>query len=138
MDIAFSIAAFLASAASLAVVLLRKSVFAEKAPLYAEITDENNALRDRIKALESSLSVIEEQHRALRAKLNTENLDEHAVRAVSYAEQLGGSDEEKLRHALGACKQFDKDANGLQDWTDAQHRIAIEAALARRKAARAG
>ena len=44
----------------------------------------------------------------------------------------GGTGEEKLRHALGAAKRLDEGDNGTRDWSDAQIRIAIEAALAHR------
>lgn len=68
-----------------------------------------------------------------RSKLKSEALDAHAARAVAYAEQMGGTRAEKLRHALEASIRFDRDANGRQDWTDAQHRIAVEAAVQKLK-----
>lgn len=45
--------------------------------------------------------------------------------AVSYAEQLGGTGEEKLRHAVQALQKFKK-------VSDAKARILIEAELERR------
>ena len=69
----------------------------------------------------------------LELKVTPERLSEHARVGVAYAAQLGGSNEQKLRHASGASILSDKGANGRQDWTDAQHRIAIEAELYRSK-----
>ena len=73
-------------------------------------------------------ALLRRAHRKLKAP---ERLEEHARIAVAYAEQLGGDGHTKLRTALAASLRLDRDANGRQDWTDAQHRIAIEAALAR-------
>jgi hypothetical protein len=39
----------------------------------------------------------------------------------------------ELRHAIGAAQRLDAGDNGKRDWSDSQIRIAIEAALARRK-----
>jgi hypothetical protein len=50
---------------------------------------------------------------------------------VAYAEQVGGSAVDKLRHAQQCLMRLDG-ADGRRDWSDAQHRLAIEAALARR------
>lgn len=58
-------------------------------------------------------------------------LAEVAVRSVAYGEQMGGTSEEKLRHALGAARRLDEGDNGKRDWSDAQIRIAIEAELRR-------
>ncbi len=74
---------------------------------------------------------LQEQLKAAKARVTSETLDAHATRAVAYAESVGGSGADKLRHALSASKKFDVDANGTQDWSDSQHRIAIEAAVAR-------
>lgn len=90
------------------------------------------ALEENKRLAKESAQKDDELH-AARVKLTAESLDAHAQRAVEYAEQMGGTNGEKLRHAMGASRRFDVEANGRQDWTDAQHRVAIEAALARSK-----
>lgn len=88
------------------------------------------ALAENKRLLEENQRQAAELHDA-KVKLSPEKLEEHARMAVAYAEQLGGDGPTKLRTALAASIRLDRDANGRQDWTDAQHRIAIEAALAR-------
>lgn len=58
--------------------------------------------------------------------------DEIAAMAIDYAEQMGGTAETKLRHAVGAAQRIDAADNGKRDYNDAELRIAIEAALGRR------
>jgi hypothetical protein len=89
------------------------------------------ALAENKRALEENGRLVAELHDA-KVKLSPEKLEEHARMAVAYAEQLGGDGPTKLRTALAASIRLDRDANGRQDWTDAQHRIAIEAVLQRR------
>lgn len=55
----------------------------------------------------------------------------HARNGIAYAERIGGTNEQKLKHAIGASILSDKGVNGRQDWTDAQHRVAVEAELHR-------
>jgi hypothetical protein len=83
--------------------------------------------------LEVELARVVDELHAAKLKLTPEKLSEHARLGVDYAQQVGGTPEAKLRHALAASIKSDKGANGVQDWTDAQHRIAIEAELTRRK-----
>ena len=64
-------------------------------------------------------------------KVTPEVLEEYALQAVAYAEQVGGSGAEKLRHAIEAAQKLDAGDNGRRDWSDAQIRIAIEAALSK-------
>jgi hypothetical protein len=85
------------------------------------------------KRLVAELAAANDRNHALELKVTPEKLSEHARIGVAYAEQMGGTSEQKLRHALGASIISDKGANGQQDWTDAQHRIAIEAALQAKK-----
>lgn len=59
------------------------------------------------------------------------SLTEIALRSIAHAEQMGGSNAEKLRHAIHAGQRLDAGDNGKRDWTDAQLRIAIEAEIAR-------
>jgi len=61
------------------------------------------------------------------------SLTEIAVRAVAYAEQLGGSAPEKLAHAIHAAQRLDAGDNGKRDFSDAQLRITIEAELSLKK-----
>ena len=70
----------------------------------------------------------DELHTAL-VKVTPELLANHARHGVAYAEQMGGTPEQKWRHAVDASIISDKGANGVQDWTDAQHRIAVEVAV---------
>jgi hypothetical protein len=58
--------------------------------------------------------------------------DELAAMAVDYAEQMGGDKSQRLAHAIGAAQRIDAADNGKRDYSDAELRIAIEAALARR------
>lgn len=55
--------------------------------------------------------------------------DEYAARAAAYAEQLGGTPGDKLRHAVQAFGMLDQADNGRRDYTDGEARIAIEAHL---------
>lgn len=61
------------------------------------------------------------------------SLTEVAVRAIGHAEQMGGSNAEKLAHAIHAAQRLDAGDNGKRDFSDAQLRIAIEAELSRKK-----
>ena len=58
-------------------------------------------------------------------------LTECAVRAVAYAEQMGGGPHGKLRQAIEAAQRLDAGDNGKRDYSDAQLRIAVEAELNR-------
>lgn len=59
-------------------------------------------------------------------------LNELAMMAVDYAEQMGGTAPQKLAHAIGAAQRLDL-KDGKRDFSDAEIRIAIEATIARRK-----
>lgn len=85
---------------------------------------------DTIMSIVSSLLAAAAVIISLRKKRGL-SLTEVAVRAVAYAEQMGGTNEEKLRHAIGAAQRLDAGDNGKRDWSDAQIRIAIEAELMR-------
>lgn len=60
-------------------------------------------------------------------------LREIALRSIAYGEQVGKTNEEKLRHALFAGPRLDAGDNGKRDFTDAQLRIEIEALIKERK-----
>lgn len=90
--------------------------------------EENKRLDAERKRLEDEL------HGAKVKAAGPERLAEHARLGVDYAEQVGGTSRQKLAHAIGASIKSDRGANGQQDWTDTQHRLAIEAELARRRA----
>lgn len=85
---------------------------------------------DTIMSIVSSLLAAAAVIISLRKKRGL-SLTEVAVRAVAYAEQMGKTPEEKLRHAIGAAQRLDAGDNGKRDWSDAQIRIAIEAELNR-------
>jgi len=122
-----SIAAFAVSLVALAVALARKHTHIS-ADLMAE---RDLAVAQNLRVREELEQTRAELHAAV-VKISPEVLASYAKQAVAYAEQMGGTSEEKLRHALGAAYKLDEGDNGKRDWSDAQIRIAIEAALAHR------
>jgi hypothetical protein len=48
--------------------------------------------------------------------------------AVGYAEKTGGSNEDKLRHAIDAARLLDQE-DGKRDFSDSELRVGVEAAL---------
>lgn len=84
------------------------------------------------KRLDSELSEARVALHAATLKITPEVGKQYAKVAVDYAEQMGGSNEEKLRHAVGCFDRLDQGDNGKRDWTDAQARIFIEAEIANR------
>lgn len=84
-------------------------------------------------AAQARIAELEAQLHDARVKTSPELLARYADEAVAYAEQMGGDAKAKLRTALEACKLRDAGDNGKRDWTDAEHRIAIEAAVGRLK-----
>ncbi len=122
-----SIAAFAVSLVALAVALARKHTHIS-ADLMAE---RDLAVAQNLRVREELEQTRAELHAAV-VKISPEVLASYAKQAVAYAEQMGGTNEEKLRHALGAAYKLDEGDNGKRDWSDAQIRIAIEAALAHR------
>ena len=130
MDIPLALAAL-----SVAVSLVSAgAVFARRKNHIVEgLRSELDLALEENKRLVAELAQTADDLHAARLKVTPEKLSEHARIGVAYAEQMGGTGEEKLRHALGASIIGDKGANGRQDWTDAQHRIAIEAEISRKK-----
>lgn len=122
-----SIAAFAVSLVALAVALARKHTHIS-ADLMAE---RDLAVAQNLRVREELDQTRAELHAAV-VKITPDVLASYAKQAVAYAEQMGGANEEKLRHALGAAYKLDEGDNGKRDWSDAQIRIAIEAALAHR------
>lgn len=55
-----------------------------------------------------------------------------AKAAVDYAEQLGGTAEQKKLHALGYAQIIDKADNGKRDYSDTELSVEIEATLGAR------
>lgn len=92
------------------------------------------ALEENKRLVKEAAQKDDELHAAKVKAAGPERLAEHARLGVDYAEQVGGSSRQKLAHAIGASIKSDRGANGQQDWTDTQHRLAIEAELARRRA----
>ena len=126
----FVIAALASSALALGASVV--AVWRKKNHVHDDLRKQlDEALEENKRLIAENKSQADALHHA-KMRATSESLDEHAKRAVAYAEQMGGTGEEKLRHALGASVRFDCDSNGQQDWTYAQHRIAIEAALANR------
>lgn len=54
---------------------------------------------------------------------------ELCVKAVFYAEQIGGSGPEKLVHALAYAVKLDELDNGKRDFTDTELRLEIESVV---------
>jgi len=127
----FVIAALASSALALGASVV--AVWRKKNHVHDDLRKQlDEALEENKRLIAENKSQADALHHA-KMRATSESLDEHAKRAVAYAEQMGGTGEEKLRHALGASIIGDKGANGRQDWTDAQHRIAIEAEISRKK-----
>lgn len=127
--IAISIASLALAAVAVGVTLSRKRNHVVDG-LRAELDlalEENKRLDAERKRIEDEL------HGAKVRAAGPERLAEHARLGVDYAEQMGGDSRQKLAHALHASLTSDRGANGTQDWTEAQHRHAIEAELKRRK-----
>lgn len=94
-----------------------------------EAVDENARLLVENKKLSDDLH-------AAKVKVSPELLEKYAAMAVATAEQVAAADatpKDKLRAALDALRKLDEGDNGVRDWTDAEHRIAIEAVLGARK-----
>lgn len=97
----------------------------------------------RIAELEKELEGARARARAAEVKVTPELLARYADEAVAYANQVAPLQEkdlgrkltgaEKFEHAAAALRRRDTGDNGRRDWTDAEHRIAIEAVLARRR-----
>lgn len=83
------------------------------------------------KRLDVELAQTRADLHAATVKVTPQVLEEYAEQAVAYAEQVGGSGAEKLRHAIEAAQKLDAGDNGKRDWSDAQIRIAIEAVLSK-------
>lgn len=61
------------------------------------------------------------------------SLTEVALRGIAAAEQLGASNDQKMRKACQVAIRLDEGDNGKRDWTDAQIRLAVEAELKKAK-----
>lgn len=124
-----SLAALALAAVSVGVTLSRKRNHVVEG-LRAEL---DLALAENARLVKESQALADELHSAKVKAAGPEKLREHARLGVEHAEQMGGTGRQKLVHALAASIQSDRGANGVQDWTDAQHRVAIEAELAARR-----
>jgi hypothetical protein len=99
-------------------------------PMTQNLLAEQKLYQERLEELQKKYSEAAEALKAAKAKAGSaETLSSIAERAVDYATQMGGSNEDKLRTAVAAAKRLDNDDNDLRDFTDAQLRIAIEAVL---------
>lgn len=122
-----SIAAFAVSLVALSVALARKHTH-----VTADIQAELDLAVQRNEKLTEELQQTRAELHAAVVKIAPDVLAIYAKQAVDYAEQMGGTSSEKLRHAIGAGQRLDAGDNGKRDWSDAQIRIAIEAELANR------
>ena len=59
--------------------------------------------------------------------------DEYAARAVAYAEQLGGTPAQKLKHAEQCFEKLDMADNGKRDFTSQEAVLAIHSHLGANK-----
>lgn len=68
---------------------------------------------------------------AVRAKPAKRSLRRKGIAedAIRYAEQMGGSSEQKKLHALGYAQIIDKADNGKRDYSDAELSVEIESLL---------
>lgn len=121
-----SIVAIVVSLIALAVALARKHTH-----VTADIQAELDLAVQRNEKLTEELEQTRAELHAAVVKITPDVLASYAKQAVAYAEQMGGTNEEKLRHAIGAAQRLDAGDNGKRDWSDAQIRIAIEAELSR-------
>lgn len=119
------------SALSLASIVV--AVYRRRTVVTSQLQVELDLAVEQNKRLVAELAETKDALHAAKLKLTPEKLEEHALNGVLYAEQMGGTNEQRMRHAVEASIISDKGMNGQQDWTDAQHRIAIETVLARRK-----
>ncbi len=129
LSIALSAAALGSGTAALLVAVLRKRnhIHDELRKQLDEAIDENTRL------IAESKKLADELH-AAKVKVSPELLQKYADMAIATAEQVAAPDatgKDKLRAALDALKKLDEGDNGVRDWSDAEHRIAIEAALRR-------
>lgn len=122
-----SIVALVVSFIALAVALARKHTH-----VTADIQAELDLAVQRNEKLAEELAQTRDELHAAVVKITPDVLASYAKQAVAYADQMGGTGEEKLRHAIGAAQRLDAGDNGKRDWSDSQIRIAIEAALAHR------
>lgn len=134
IGIVISAVAAVASAAALLV-----SVFRKPAPVIvpslhgSDLQKRLDAALMEIDTLRAQLSEAVASSRLSDRKMGAEVLAAYADQAVASAKQFGGSNDDKLKMALDALRVLDAGDNGQRDWSDAQHRIAIEAAIARSK-----
>lgn len=91
----------------------------------------DEALAENERMARENARLADELHQ-VRLKVTPEVAQQFAKLAVDYAEQLGGTSEEKLRHAYSCFVKLDEGDNGQRDWSDKDIRIFIEAELANR------
>lgn len=119
-------------ASALAVGLSVASILRKKNHVHDDLRKQlDEALAENVR-LNEELTQSRVAHHAAALKLTPEVAKQYAKVAVDYAKQIGGTGEEKLRHALGCFDRLDAGDNGKRDWTDAQARIFIEAEIANR------
>jgi hypothetical protein len=121
----YSVLAVIVSVVTLGVTLLRR-----QSQLARDLYAENDLKDQRIARLEGELAeALKDLHDA-RVKMNTGTvLKDICVMAAKHAEQMGGTELEKFRHALSAARRLDEGDNGKRDYTDAQLTFGIEAAV---------
>lgn len=108
------------------------AVFRKKNHIHDDLRKQLDEALSENKRLGEELAQSRADHHAATLKLTPEVGKQYAKVSVDYGEQIGGTSEEKLRHALGCFDRLDSGDNGKRDWTDAQARIFIEAELANR------
>ena len=120
------------AASALAVGLSVASILRKKNHIHDDLRKQlDEALAENERLLKENAKLVDDLQSA-RAKVTTDTAKQFAKLAVDYAEQLGGTSEEKLRHAWSCFVQLDEGDNGQRDWSDKDVRIFIEAELANR------
>ena len=113
----------------LAMVAILVAVFRRRSAVTMGLQTDLDLAVEQNKRLTAELAQTKDELHTALVKVTPELLANHARHGVAYAEQMGGTPEQKWRHAVDASIISDKGANGVQDWTDAQHRIAVEVAV---------
>lgn len=95
----------------------------------------DQALEENKRLLALNAKQAEDLHHALVKARGPEKLREHAVLGLEYARTRELTGAALRKAAVAASIRSDRDANGQQDWTDAQHGMAVDAEISRAAAA---
>lgn len=116
----------------LAAVGLGFAIRRAKVPFLDELQAKLAASEANVKALNSQLADTSEKLAAAERKVSVDLLKSYAKLAVDYAGKVHAK-EDRLLAAVEAVRRFDAEDNQSRDWTDAQIRIAVEAAVSEKE-----